>query len=241
MSKPLPLQGPPGHLTVPVEFFFNNDLEYLNSIKVAYDKDAAFGISHWVPNVRYGYLKKIVVRREDLKEYSFREADFSRLHLNDIEDLFLLYVQCNIYNLSSDQILGVESYQKKLNITKPQTKCEGISVKEPFIIFYKSRGIVYLNRNKRKRLMRADELYKFCDGTLKDIRDNLHDMLQNFVLGYNKAMPTRKLSKKDQERTTEMLKLIDDRLLERWILRSLECYVGGRLNETDYRLRMRTI
>ncbi|GJS61663.1 hypothetical protein Tco_0656447 [Tanacetum coccineum] len=31
MSKPLPLQGPPGHLTVPVEFFFNNDLEYLKS------------------------------------------------------------------------------------------------------------------------------------------------------------------------------------------------------------------
>ncbi|GJU59085.1 hypothetical protein Tco_1236851 [Tanacetum coccineum] len=29
MSKPLPLQGPPGHLIVPLDFFFNNDLEYL--------------------------------------------------------------------------------------------------------------------------------------------------------------------------------------------------------------------
>ncbi|GJZ33384.1 hypothetical protein Tco_0578820 [Tanacetum coccineum] len=31
LSKPLPIQGPPGHLTIPVEFFFNNDLEYLNN------------------------------------------------------------------------------------------------------------------------------------------------------------------------------------------------------------------
>ncbi|GJT18789.1 hypothetical protein Tco_0877495 [Tanacetum coccineum] len=89
--------------------------------------------------------------------------------------------------------------------------------------------------------MRADELYKFYDGTLKDVRDNLHDMLQNFVLGYNKDMLTRKWSEKDQEWYDKMLKLIDDLLLERWIMRSLECYVGGRLNETDYRLRMRTI
>ncbi|GKC80380.1 hypothetical protein Tco_1131154, partial [Tanacetum coccineum] len=31
LSKPLPLQGPPGRLTILVEFFFNNDLEYLKN------------------------------------------------------------------------------------------------------------------------------------------------------------------------------------------------------------------
>ncbi|GKG53497.1 hypothetical protein Tco_0554897, partial [Tanacetum coccineum] len=31
LSKPLPLQGSPGHLTIPVDFFFNNDLEYLRT------------------------------------------------------------------------------------------------------------------------------------------------------------------------------------------------------------------
>ncbi|GJU21826.1 retrovirus-related pol polyprotein from transposon TNT 1-94 [Tanacetum coccineum] len=29
LNKPLPLQGSPGHLTIPDDFFFNNDLEYL--------------------------------------------------------------------------------------------------------------------------------------------------------------------------------------------------------------------
>ncbi|GJX04747.1 hypothetical protein Tco_0190663 [Tanacetum coccineum] len=31
MSKPLPLKGHPGYLTVAADYFFNNDLEYLKS------------------------------------------------------------------------------------------------------------------------------------------------------------------------------------------------------------------
>ncbi|GJQ93494.1 hypothetical protein Tco_1278920 [Tanacetum coccineum] len=44
-----------------------------------------------------------------------------------------------------------------------------------------------------------------------------------------------------EQKTDEMLKLIDNLLLERWIMRSLECYVGDRLNEMDYILQMQTI
>ncbi|GKG31139.1 hypothetical protein Tco_0423627, partial [Tanacetum coccineum] len=31
LSKPLPLQGHPRHLTVDADYFFNNDMEYLKS------------------------------------------------------------------------------------------------------------------------------------------------------------------------------------------------------------------
>ncbi|GKD26367.1 hypothetical protein Tco_1232581, partial [Tanacetum coccineum] len=31
LSKPLPLKGRPGHLTIAIDYFFNNDLEYLKS------------------------------------------------------------------------------------------------------------------------------------------------------------------------------------------------------------------
>ncbi|GKE44366.1 hypothetical protein Tco_1471650 [Tanacetum coccineum] len=31
LSKPLPLQASPGHLTIPADFFLNNDLEYLKT------------------------------------------------------------------------------------------------------------------------------------------------------------------------------------------------------------------
>ncbi|GJV41834.1 hypothetical protein Tco_1420274 [Tanacetum coccineum] len=31
LSKPLPLQGHPGYLTIAADYFFNNDVEYLKS------------------------------------------------------------------------------------------------------------------------------------------------------------------------------------------------------------------
>ncbi|GJV17007.1 hypothetical protein Tco_1362330 [Tanacetum coccineum] len=56
-----------------------------------------------------------------------------------------------------------------------------------------------------------------------------------------KAMPKRAWSKKDQQRTDEMLKMIDNLLLERRIMQSLESLVGGRNIETDKRLLLRTV
>nr|GEW24425.1 hypothetical protein [Tanacetum cinerariifolium] len=94
----------------------------------------------------YGHLKEIVVRRADQKLYKFMEGDFQRLYLNDIEDMLLLIVQNRLNNLEGNVIvdlvvalrmytrrifirkrvkdlqLGVKSYQKKLNISKPQTR-----------------------------------------------------------------------------------------------------------------------
>ncbi|GKB89205.1 hypothetical protein Tco_0961477 [Tanacetum coccineum] len=160
-------------------------------------------------------LTKTKGARAYQKKYTFREADFLRLHLNDIEYMFLVYVKHKLHNLTDDDIvdlmialrmftrsivikrrvkdvqLGVESYQQKLNITRPQTTFDGISFKEPYTIIYEPKGVVYLNKSNRKRLMQADELYKFSDKTLMSVRDTLHEMLQNFVLGYNHAMLKR--------------------------------------------------
>ncbi|GJT63513.1 hypothetical protein Tco_1007046 [Tanacetum coccineum] len=139
-----------------------------------------------------------------------------------------------------DVQLGVESYQTKLNLTCPQVRCDGLDAKEPYTIFHKPRGVVYLNKDDKKYLMRVDELYKFGDGTLKNVRDKLDFMLHNFVIGYNDGMPKRAWTDKDQVRTSSVLEKIEKTLLEIRIVRSLECYVGGRNTETDYRLLTRT-
>ncbi|GJY21663.1 hypothetical protein Tco_0394229 [Tanacetum coccineum] len=81
----------------------------------------------------------------------------------------------------------------------------------------------------------------FIDGTLTSVHDTLHHMLMNLGLGYNKAMKRRKWTATDQKRTRIMIKDINQRLLERRIMRSLEKFVGGRDYETDYRLLQRTI
>nr|GFB72555.1 hypothetical protein [Tanacetum cinerariifolium] len=92
----------------------------------------------------YKHLDWISVRRDDDKIYKFKEGDFKRLRLQDIEDMLLLLVQGKLSNITvqerfafnvslrmftrriviqrrvEDLQLGVESYQKKLNLTKPE-------------------------------------------------------------------------------------------------------------------------
>nr|GEV60796.1 retrovirus-related Pol polyprotein from transposon TNT 1-94 [Tanacetum cinerariifolium] len=63
----------------------------------------------------YKHLDWIAVRRDDDKLYKFKEGDFKWLRIQDIEDMLLLLRRVE------DLKLGVESYQKKLNLTKPDT------------------------------------------------------------------------------------------------------------------------
>ncbi|GJW56349.1 hypothetical protein Tco_0103080 [Tanacetum coccineum] len=65
--------------------------------------------------------------------------------------------------------LGVESYQKKINLTKPQQHFPNISVKELYTPSFDPLGVIYKDPNKQKRVMRADELYKLSDGILKTV------------------------------------------------------------------------
>ncbi|GJZ84592.1 hypothetical protein Tco_0649931 [Tanacetum coccineum] len=110
--KPLPLHESRCLLTVPVDFFFNNDLEYLRGgstdrkYTTSTTKTKAVKVSRHdvystirilsVTSVTvdewygYGYLKEIIVRRAYKKLYKFIKGDFPRLHLNDIEDMLLL-------------------------------------------------------------------------------------------------------------------------------------------------------
>nr|GEX43401.1 hypothetical protein [Tanacetum cinerariifolium] len=52
-----------------------------------------------------------------------------------------------------DLQLGVESYQKKLNITKPETFKTGISKPTPYTAYKNPQGIIYQYKFKRNRLM----------------------------------------------------------------------------------------
>nr|GFC50994.1 hypothetical protein [Tanacetum cinerariifolium] len=93
----------------------------------------------------YKHLDWITVHRDDDKLYQFKEGDFKRLRIQDIKDMLLLLVQGKLTNLAveerfafnvslrmftrsiviqrrvEDLQLGVEIYQKKLNLTKPDT------------------------------------------------------------------------------------------------------------------------
>nr|GFA47778.1 hypothetical protein [Tanacetum cinerariifolium] len=62
-----------------------------------------------------------------------------------------------------DLQLGVESYQKRLNLTNPDTYRSDLKRREVYTAHSNPRGFIYQNKDKKNKLMRIDELYKFSD------------------------------------------------------------------------------
>nr|GFA12926.1 hypothetical protein [Tanacetum cinerariifolium] len=100
------------------------------------------------------------------------------------------------------------------------------------------RGFIYQNKDKKNRLMRIDELHKFNDETLNDVRNALDDRLKGIRMQY---LPTTIWRKGDKGRAAAMIQAIDKMLKTRRILRSLERFVGRRQYEGDFQMMQRTI
>nr|GEU59856.1 putative reverse transcriptase domain, ribonuclease H-like domain protein [Tanacetum cinerariifolium] len=137
-----------------------------------------------------------------------------------------------------DLQLGVESYQKKLNLTKLDLYRSNFKRKEAYTAYSNPRGFIYQNKDKRNKLMRIDELHKFSDGMLTDVRTALDDRLKGIRMQY---LPQSIWRRSDKDRAAAMIQAIDKRLKTRRIMRSFERFVGGRLYEGDFRMLQRTI
>ncbi|GJR21025.1 hypothetical protein Tco_0969552 [Tanacetum coccineum] len=191
LTKPLPLVMSGNRQKVLVDYFFNNDLKYLQGgvstmtyttsitktkvaqydlpsiedmvpniwvpVKVAYDKHAL-----WVTQVKvmkkhgYGYLEEIVNRLTNLS--SDNVSDFAialRMFTRS------LVIQKRVKDLQ----LEVENYQKKINVTKPQTTKSGIRKRDPYTPYQDPQGFIYVRQNnERKKVEQADELYSSLIG-----------------------------------------------------------------------------
>ncbi|GKD50887.1 hypothetical protein Tco_1279863, partial [Tanacetum coccineum] len=150
----------------------------------------------------YKHLDWITVHRDDDKLYTFKEGDFNRLRIQDIEDMLLLLVQGNLTNLTVEERLA------------------------------------FNNKDKKNRLMRIDELHKFSDGTLNDVRTALDDRLKGIWMKY---LPQTIWRQSDRDKAGAMIQAIDKQLKTRRIMRRLEKFVGGRPYEGDFWLLQRTI
>ncbi|GJY06267.1 hypothetical protein Tco_0373321 [Tanacetum coccineum] len=230
----------------PVNYFINNNLEYLKggSSSMKYTTSTTnmlFGESHTgvlndngsmdtqeTGSLSMRYQEEIEVKREYQQLYRFREGDFPRLNLRDIEDMLLLLVRKNLSNLERDVIFD-------LNVA---LRMSDISNMTSYTAYNNPQGIIYLGKLKRNRLMHSDELYKFYDGTLTYVRSVLHDIASNLRMDY---LPKIRWSKLDRRRSCIMIKVIEHQLFERRLMRILEKFIGGRDYEEDFRLLERTI
>ncbi|GKC02039.1 hypothetical protein Tco_0993649 [Tanacetum coccineum] len=173
--------------------------------------------------------------RSDDKEYEFSYADLPRLNMNNVEYMYLLQVQDKLHHLLLEFMkdfnnallmfirrtviknrveyiqLGVESYQRTLNLTKPTMFFEGIDQKIPFTMTAMHKGVVYLNQYNIKSLTNLSEVKKFNDGTLVKIQENLIDMLsKNKLDSGNKRLKGKDWTDYDVRSSREMLKKIDE-------------------------------
>ncbi|GJS30687.1 hypothetical protein Tco_0491307 [Tanacetum coccineum] len=110
-------------------------------------------------------LFKITVDQPNLKE---------RYALNVALRMFTRCIV--IQERVEDLQLGVESYQKKISLKKPDTYHSNLRRMTPYTTYPDIQGIIYKDEMNRNRLMRTNELHKFSDGTLNHVRTALNDI-----------------------------------------------------------------
>ncbi|GJW86720.1 hypothetical protein Tco_0162060 [Tanacetum coccineum] len=250
LRKPLPLiPNSRGRCVIPFDHFINNDLEYLSggvssqkyATSVTKTKAADYGHIKWIEDLvpnrmwnvysklriiavtkleivewhNYKHLDWITVHRDDDKLYKFKEGDFNRLRIQDIEDMLLLLVQGRLTNLKVKERpafnVSLRMFTRSVVI---QRRVEDLQL-----------GFIYQNKDKKNRLMRIDELHKFSDGTLDNVRNALNDRLKGIRMQY---LPQTICRQRDKHNAGAMIQAIDKQLKTRRIMQSLEKFVGGR-------------
>nr|GEW12083.1 hypothetical protein [Tanacetum cinerariifolium] len=93
----------------------------------------------------YGHMEEIEVRRDNQQLYTFKEGDFLRLHLQDIEDMLLLLVQQKLTNLTIDEWFD-------LNVA--QRNKDGIYSNEEMEKLRQEKGSSYVSGNRQQLYQR---------------------------------------------------------------------------------------
>nr|GEW12252.1 reverse transcriptase domain-containing protein [Tanacetum cinerariifolium] len=129
------------------------------------------------------------------------------LNLTAVDDRYDLRVALQMFTRRiiilhrvEDLQLEVKSYQKKLNITKPETLRSDIPNITPYTGYKNPQGIIYQDKFQRNRLMRSDELYMFCDRTLLSVRaPELEDLPRDNPLDSVEVLRYEKRSKRENK------------------------------------------
>nr|GFB77982.1 hypothetical protein [Tanacetum cinerariifolium]GFB78016.1 hypothetical protein [Tanacetum cinerariifolium] len=211
LLQPLPLiPDDRGRRVIPFAHFINNDLEYLRG-----------GASSCKYTTSVTKMKRRIIAVTDLKIvewHSYKHLDWISVRRDD--DKIYKFKEGDFKRLRLHDI-------KDMLLLLVQGKLEA------YTAYSNPRGFIYQDKDKKNRLMQIDELHKFNDRTLNDVRTALDDRLKGIRMQY---LPQTIWRKGDKDRAAAMIQAIDKMLTTRRIMRSLEKFVGGRLYEGDIRM-----
>nr|GEU83668.1 retrovirus-related Pol polyprotein from transposon TNT 1-94 [Tanacetum cinerariifolium] len=194
LLKPLPLiPNNQGHRVIPFDHFINNDLEYLcgsaSSRKyttfVTKTKAAGCGHIKWIEDLFYSFA----VNQESARDAYSKQRIIAVIELKIVEwhkykhldwitsKNALLLMSLFEYLQEASSSRGV---WKTFNWVSKATRRSSrkLKRKEAYTAYSNPRGFIYQNKDKKNRLMWIDELHKFSDGTLTDVRTVLDDHLK---------------------------------------------------------------
>ncbi|GJZ69093.1 hypothetical protein Tco_0632643 [Tanacetum coccineum] len=180
----------------------------------------------------YDYMKKIVLRRADLKEYTIAERDFKYLYPSNFEDLYLLNLQGHLDHLPPKD--------KKILTTAVNLWTRNLVIRQRVEDFQLGIESYQTDKYGVQMIMLFNEIHKFSDGTLQLIDEALDYRVKEFrVNRINSGLNTWFWIRKNVDRRKEFMFSIQKRLKTRRIFWNLESIVGGRIREGDYRLLKR--
>ncbi|GJY88683.1 hypothetical protein Tco_0503311 [Tanacetum coccineum] len=189
----------------------------------------------------YKHLDWITIRRNDNKLYTFKEGDYNRLRLQDIEDMLLLLVQGKLTNLNvEERRRWALSHANVLLRRCPQKALWKISIRcqilpkedqplkgsgyiqirsklrkrNPYTPYKDPQGFIYVNDHKRNR-----HNQKYQHGVLAE--EKMDQFGKEKSLFHDQGHQQAAKGKEDDEEFGK--------------------FVGGRLYGTDLRLLQRTI
>ncbi|GJY46853.1 hypothetical protein Tco_0435916 [Tanacetum coccineum] len=242
VNRPLPLGGPPGHVTIQTEFFFNKDLEYLrygskgsclalliSKIKAASYPD--FGLELLVPEQMW---------IDDVCTYDVRTHMWifsvvrikanSRYRYAYLSEIVLRRADHQEHKIAEKDFKNLQAVDPKLS-----DSTAGYEFKHDYNIIESPRAVIFPVNNNERKIMRFNEIYKFSDGMLTCILETLDYRVKEFkIKRLNPGMNTRFWTEKEVTRSKEFIIAIERRLKTRRIYQNIECFVGGRVRDIDY-------
>nr|GEX89871.1 hypothetical protein [Tanacetum cinerariifolium] len=227
VSKPLPLGGPPGQVTIQSDLFFNKDLEYLrysskgcrpalsiSKMKAAYYPDAR--LEQMVPDQFWidEECKYDIAAMYGISHWWFQRQRF--------------YIDRHMSE--EDFQVRIKSYQTQLKLTKPQWDATGFEYKHDYTVIDSPRAVILRDKYGVQMMMCFNEIHKFSDGTLQQIDEALDYRAKEFRINrMNPGLNTRFWTRKDVDRCKAFMFAIQRRLRTRQIFCNLESFVGGRV------------
>ncbi|GJY04954.1 hypothetical protein Tco_0370894 [Tanacetum coccineum] len=211
-TKPLPLVGPRFNQKIPIKHFFNEDLEYL---------------------IHGNKEKKYV--------WSLIKSPAADYNLNWIEEYINRLFRSSVANYDKDSELGIHHWpelrkgfheMRRASITKgdvhSNSKIKLIHDYPAYTICPNPYEVIYTYMHGGIRFMGINEVYKFGDGTIRFIYEELETMLKANTVGYIRGcLNGHAWIDRDIKRSRRMMKWIER------ILKARKKYDGSSEQELE--------